>query len=62
MVKSKYFTEDYLSFYFKIDFFLAMYIKEKKNGIKGILYLTNAPKLVPAMPTPKAKNIEKKKQ
>ena len=39
-----------------------MYINEKKKGIKGILYLTNAPKLVPAIPTPKAKNKEKTKQ
>ena len=34
----------------------------KKNGINGILYLTNAPKFVPAIPTPKAKIIEKNMQ
>ena len=28
----------------------------------GILYLTNAPKFVPAIPTPNAKNIENKIQ
>ena len=52
-----------LCFYFSnTDFFLTRYIKEKKKGINGILYLTKAPKLVPAMPTPKAKNKEKTKQ
>ena len=39
-----------------------MYTNEKKKGIKGILYLTNAPKFVPAIPTPKVKNKEKIKQ
>ena len=38
------------------------YIILKKNGIKGVLYLTRAPKFVPAIPTPKEKNIEKMKQ
>ena len=32
-----------------------------RKGINGILYLTNAPKLVLAIPTPKAKNIENMK-
>ena len=34
----------------------------KKNGIRGVLYLTRAPKLVPAIPTPKAISREKIKQ
>lgn len=34
----------------------------KKNGTKGILYRTRAPKLVPAIPTPNANKIEKIKQ
>ena len=34
----------------------------KKKGINGVLYLTIAPKLVPAIPTPKAKRIENIKQ
>ena len=31
----------------------------KKKGISGNLYLTKAPKLVLAIPTPKAKKTEK---
>lgn len=34
----------------------------KKNGTRGVLYLTRAPKLVPAIPTPKAISREKIKQ
>ena len=30
----------------------------KKNGIRGILYLTSAPKFVLAIPTPKANTNE----
>ena len=44
------------------DNFLKINSIQKKKGIKGILYLTNAPKLVPAMPTPNANKIEKTKQ
>tara|TARA_B100000963_G_scaffold353705_1_gene368900 strand:- start:221 stop:340 length:120 start_codon:yes stop_codon:yes gene_type:complete len=39
-----------------------MYIAGKKKGIRGVLYLTNAPKLVPAIPTPNANKNEKIKQ
>ena len=43
-------------------FWRTKYKPEKKKGIKGILYLTKAPKFVPAIPTPKAKNKEKIKK
>ena len=53
----------YKNFYLWLNSF-RLFINQinhtEKNGTRGVLYLTKAPKLVPAIPTPKAKNKENK--
>ena len=50
-----YFTKIFNQPSLILDFLNMIYIIVKKKGTRGVLYLTKAPKFVPATPTPNAK-------